>query len=465
MTRSRAVRFACLMCAAALAACSSDPSGPQETSTWEVIQHDILATNCVSCHTAGTSFARQSDLVLTSDAAYDQLLNVAPANRTAAADGLVRVSDQGLAGLFRSYLWEKINAPDQEHFYADHSSYGEIMPVGRPPLTNGELEFIRRWIVAGAPERGVVVDASLLQDGARFELPPFEALPPPTDGIQLHIEPFEVRPNFEREVFRYVPLNNSEDLFINSFAMEMRPGSHHFILYAYPEYTPAQDMPQPWELRDLRDPVTGSYEDSNGDDVFNWRNMLYAKPLVISQSRRLDYRLPPGVAIRLPAGSGIDVNAHYANETDATIEGEAFVNLGLLGADEVQYEAKIFAMSNFDIHLPAGQVTTLEKEFLFKEDRHIIQLVSHAHDRMVEFNAEIIGGERDGELVYVSYDWEHPAPLRFDPPLDAREGSGLRITATYDNYTDEDLYFGFTRKNAEMMILYGYYYTDWRTDQ
>ena len=460
MIRSRAARIACFACVSLLAACSSGPSGPAEQSSWDIIQHDVLATNCVSCHSSGTSFSRQSDLVLTSDVAYEQLLNVAPTNPEAAAASLVRVSDQGLSGLLRSYLWEKINAPDIEHFYADHPGYGEIMPLGQPPLTNGELEFIRRWIVAGAPETGAVVDVALLDDGERFDLPAFEALERPSDGIQLHLEPFEVRANFEREVFRYMPLDNSEDVFVNSFELSMRPGSHHFILYTYPDYTPAEDMPAPYELRDLRDPVTGKFEDSSGRDVFNWRNMLYAKPIVISQSRRLDFHLPQGVAMRLPPGSGIDVNAHYANESDATIEGEAFVNLGLLEADKVEHEARVFAMSNFDIHLPAGQVTTLEREFFFTENRRIIQLVSHTHDRMLDFNAEIIGGDRDGELVYVTYDWEHPAPLRFDPPLEVHEGQGLRIRATYDNYTDGDLYFGFTRKEAEMMILYGYYYTD-----
>ena len=148
-----------------------------------------------------------------------------------------------------------------------------------------------------------------------------------------------------------------------------------------------------------------------------------------------------------------------ANSSDATIEGEVNVNLGLINPDEVEHEAEIFALGNFAIYLPAGQVTTLEKEFIFKEDRHVIQLVSHTHERMVEFTAEIIGGDRSGELIYISYDWEHPAPLRFDPPLFMAKGQGLRVCATYDNDTDGDLFFGFTRKE-EMMILYGFYYTE-----
>lgn len=459
MTQFRAVH-SILLAAVLLAGCDTTSTNPETTSTWSVIEHDILQANCAGCHAEGTSFARQSGLILTPDAAYAQLLGVEPTNRTAADAGLVRLSDEGLAGVSRSFLWEKINAPAQEHFYADHPDYGEIMPLGRAPLTNGQLEFIRRWIAAGAPQTGVVADESLLADEQRYQLPPFQPLAPEAGSLHLHLEPFEVGTDFEREVFRYIPLNNAEDLFVNSFRMRMRPGSHHFILYTYPETTPAEDMPEPEILRDLRDPETGSYEDSLGFDVFNWRNMLYAKPLVISQSRQFDFELPDGVAVRLPAGSGVDVNAHYVNTQEQAIQGEAFVNLGLIDSTQVRHEARVFAMSNFDIELPAGQVTTLEKEFFFKEDRRIMLLVSHAHDRMVEFTAEMIGGERDGELMYVSHDWEHPAPLRFDPPLQVHEGEGLRLRATYDNNTGRDLYFGYTRTDAEMMILYGYYYSD-----
>jgi hypothetical protein len=437
---------------------SSDPSGPETVSSFEVIQHEIFDNNCISCHTAGSSFARQSDLVLTADVAYEQLVGVAPSNSHAAEAGMMRVSSIGPGGVEQSYLWEKINAPATDHFYSDHPEYGEIMPLGRAPLTAGELEYIRRWIAAGAPKSGVVIDPSVLDDTQRYEPSPFQPLPLPFDGLQLHLDRFPVVANHERETFTYVPLNNAEDIYVNRFDMVLRPGSHHFILYTYPDYTPDDVVPNPLEIRDLRDD-NDNYLDENGYDLFDWRQMQYAIPIVISQSRRLDFSLPKGVAMRLPPDSGIDLNAHYANYSDDTIEGEAYVNLHLLEADEVEHVAEIFALSNFDIMLPAGQVTTLEKEFLFREDRQVVQLVSHTHDRMIDFTAEIIGGERNGETVYRSFDWEHPAPLRFDPPLFMEQGQGLRIRATYDNTEDRDLLFGFTRKD-EMMILYGYYYTD-----
>ena len=53
-----------------------------------------------------------------------------------------------------------------------------MMPMGLDFLTNGELEFIRQWIIAGAPESGHVADESLLSDTTIFALPDFEPLGP-----------------------------------------------------------------------------------------------------------------------------------------------------------------------------------------------------------------------------------------------------------------------------------------------
>ena len=92
----------------------------QSTSTWEIIQEEIWNPNCISCHVDGSTFAFQSNLILTSDVAYSELVNVVPNNANAASDGLLRVGTEGLASLYTSFLWEKINTHDQEHFYSDH---------------------------------------------------------------------------------------------------------------------------------------------------------------------------------------------------------------------------------------------------------------------------------------------------------------------------------------------------------
>ena len=50
------------------------------TSTWGIIRDRILGPNCAGCHSEGTTFAKQSKLLLTPDAAYGQLVNRKPAN-------------------------------------------------------------------------------------------------------------------------------------------------------------------------------------------------------------------------------------------------------------------------------------------------------------------------------------------------------------------------------------------------
>ncbi len=87
-----------------------------QTDTYSLIQERIFNRYCVGCHQPGTAFARQSGLVLIPDSSYDHLVNVAPRNRAAREDGLLRVSPDGLAGLYKSFLWEKINAPSRSIF-------------------------------------------------------------------------------------------------------------------------------------------------------------------------------------------------------------------------------------------------------------------------------------------------------------------------------------------------------------
>ena len=145
----------------------------------------ILGPNCAGCHSEGTTFAKQSKLILTPDAAYGQLVNRKPANTYALEDGLELVGTEGLASVGKSFLWEKINTAEGQHFYDDHPGYGSLMPLGMDPLTDGELKFILQWILEGAPEHGTVAKVADLANLERYAPPPFTALAKPDSGIQL----------------------------------------------------------------------------------------------------------------------------------------------------------------------------------------------------------------------------------------------------------------------------------------
>ncbi len=426
----------------------------QERATWEVIQQEILTPTCVECHQVGSNFAAQSDLLLTEDVAYGQLVNAVPNNASARGDGLLRVGTDGLASLETSFLWEKINAEEREHFYSDHPHYGALMPLGKPYLTNGQLAFIKEWILGGAPEEGVVAKAeeSLLEDTTRYEPPEFVELEPPEQGIQFHLGPFDVPPNFEREFYYFQPMDTTGDLYLERAEIIMRPGSHHFIAYSFSEEVPSWANLTAETYRDIRN-LDGSYISGNLTATL-WHSFGFG-----TQWPYLNYQFPPGVALRIDADLGLDLNSHYINRTDSASVGEVYVNMHLAKPDEIDHAAEVLSLNNFDLELPPNKITTLERTFLFPEDVSVFQLMSHAHEHMLEFRVEMVGGELDGELIYIAYDWEHPPILELNPTLTLEAGQGLRLQATYNNNTNSTINFGFLSSD-EMMILFGAYYVD-----
>ncbi len=422
-----------------------------DTSTWGTIQARILAPSCAeTCHKAGSSFAAQSDLILTADVAYQQLIDRTPNNTAAQTDGLVLVRGNGVPDLHQSFLWEKINAPNEDHLFAEHPFYGSIMPLGGKVLTYGELSFIRDWILAGAPEDGEVADRALLVDTTRYAAGAFQPLSPEPNTIHLELGPFEVAPQYEREMFYFETLDEGSDVLIDNIQISMRPGSHHFLLYSFDQDIPMETRPQPGQIRDIRNAA--------GQPILqNMLPMLFHVFFAGTQWPRMNYRFPEGVALRMPEGIGLDLNSHYVNRTGETVVGEVHVNLHKAEPGSVLHEASVLNLNNADFELPPNQVTTLEKTFSVDERIHIFQLFSHAHEHMTEFKVEVVGGPRDGELVYYTTDWQHPPILELDPPLILEAGQGLRTIATYDNTTNRTLKFGLLSVD-EMMILFGYYY-------
>ena len=425
----------------------------QNPSTWETIQEKILNQNCVGCHIAGSSFARQSDLVLTPDVAYDNLVGVRPRNTAAAADSLWRVSRAGgFQGMFLSYLLEKIDAPNQEHFYNGHPGYGQLMPLGLPYLTNGQIAFIKKWLEAGAPRSGEVASTALLDDSSRYEIPEFRMLAEPEQGFQLHLGPFDVWPAqvHDREFLYFEPYETTEDLFITRYEIVMRRGSHHFILY---NYAAGAATPAPRVFRDLRN-------QSGAIDFAVARELGYLFPFrffVGTQTPLVNFYFPKGVALRLPKGSGFDFNSHSVNRTNQTQPGEIVVNIHTVAPSEVEHLADYDNFGNTNIVLPPQRETTISKTVTFNSTRSVIQLWTHAHEHMTEFSVIGVSGQHKDQLLYWTNDWEHPPVLELDPPLVFKAGDQIKMVTTYNNTTNQTITYGPLSSDEMQFIFYIYY--------
>jgi len=427
-------------------------------NSFDLLQDKLLSPSCATsgCHLSiqDVSYA-QHGLVLTKGLAYGNLIGTTPKNSVAVANKLQRVKKFSSA---ESLLFHKLNWDLSHHAAAN---YGAPMPLGGKPVSKGQLDFVQKWIEAGAPDKGEVVDAKLLDDTTPSFTEPtnFSALDSPAkegkSGFQLKVDRFIVPPNFEREIFVRRPLNNTEPVYISRIKLKSRTNSHHLVLY---DFRSKLLLPVMDEMRDLR----------NLDNSLNISTFLQMSNHVFlggGTDPNSDYSFPEGTALRLPANSSVDLNPHYFNKTKENLYGENYVNLYTVPASQVKNVVSMIDFNNSSFTLPPNQTTVITKDF-YNFDGFvkgsgksivIVSLTSHTHERGKLFQIKIKGGTRDGEIIYEDNDWAHPKVINYAKPIVLKEGEGLTSVVTYVNNTNKPLGFGFT-SDDEMNIIFGYYY-------
>ena len=424
-----------------IGSCSKTEGQAAAKDTWTAIQENILNRSCATngCHasTSDVNYA-QHNLVLTADVAYDNLVNKPSKNTAANAAGLLRVKPGDHAN---SLLYHKIDCRSGSH-------YGALMPLGGPNLTFGEIEYIKQWIINGAPKTGNVADETLLDNKVVCDQPfvPIQA-PAPADGFQLSINPFTVSPHKEREVFVSRITPNTSTVYVNKFTMQGRPNSHHFVLYGF--QNPAS-LPPVNTVRDLHN-ADGSI---NATTFFQMQNHIFMGG---GTDVNASYTFPAGVALKIPANTQLDLNAHYFNHQANSITGENYINMYTVSQASVVKEAQSINFGNYSFSIPPFTRKTITTDFTFSKPVTVITLTSHFHKLGEKFQIKIFGGTRNGELVYENTDWEHPLVLNLAAPIQLKAGEGLTSAVTYNNTTSKTITFGLTSED-EMNIIFGYYY-------
>lgn len=427
---------------------SGPPNAPPAIAdgSFARIQRDVFEPSCVSCHRSGDANARQSGLVLTADSSYQQLVGVLSSQQLARADGMLRV--RAFSG-DSSLLLHKLAWLPGHH----SRDYGQLMPMGTTRgVSAGQLEYVRRWIAAGAPRSGHVVDTMVLRD-TRVQSASFTPLAPPAAGIQVKVDSFSVTPSRERELFVYRRLGNANEIYVSRIESRMRPGSHHLLLYTFDENRtgfPCNTRPAPDAVRDIR----------NGDGSLNLLNMLPMACHVFfagAMTPDFDYRFPTGVALRLAPNAAVDFNVHYVNRAPTPLPGEAFANLHTVDRSQVQNVARTLNYANENITLPPNRRTTLTRAFTVSVRTTVLALTSHMHSLGERFEIRVRRANGTEQSVYVSTDWEHPSLTNFATPLVLQAGDALVSVVTWNNVTPNTVRFGLSSTD-EMDIMFGYWY-------
>lgn len=279
-------------------------------------------------------------------------------------------------------------------------------------------------------------------------------LEPPEEGagFQVKLMGQMIDPGQEVELCEIVALpGGPEDTYyVNRFESEMALGSHHLIVAAI---VPGSDTDADAEVGDVREcfgpgGFSGGLGFGGGDLV----------SVTGQQLPRHDERFPEGVGRVYTGGQKLIFNYHYFNATEDPLQVRAAVNFYTVDKAKVERIAAEFSAIFVGIFVPQGETASFDVECLADEDIMVHKLTRHTHQWGTDFPVSFAGGERDGELIYTSPNYEDP-DYTFPEPVLIKAGEGFRFTCNYDNTDgDHDLTFGETTKD-EMCILFATMYS------
>jgi hypothetical protein len=280
--------------------------------------------------------------------------------------------------------------------------------------------------------------------------------PPPGSGVQFRmVTELAAGIETERCQFFQVP---AEGLHVKRSVIRYSPGSHHVLLYG----TPYTEIPTTDTHGNTHD-TSGVIECAEGAPA-DWQ---VTGILAAAQSPKgvslID--LPDGVAVHLPPGQVVLVNAHYLNATNDVLDVDARINVESVPKESVREEAGVLFFYNPFIHVPPTSRASARMSCPMLRDITLLNGQSHMHRRGVGYEAVL----RDGEgaplqTLYTGDRWEDVRVETFSPALTIPAGHSIDYRCDYQNGEPRDVFQGLTTRD-EMCMFVGAYYPRDRTTE
>lgn len=438
---------------------------PTFDSTFEAIQATVFEqAGCANslCH----GEAAEGGLDLTPSRAFDNLVGV-----SAQGSSLLLVDPRNPS---TSYLYHKLSAKTFPDSYAID---GSPMPSSGSAISAGQLEAIRLWIEAGAPDEGSVGD-TLGRGEDEIErllgvcLPEAEAvnttpLPPPEPerGIQFKMPPHEVPAEKEREIcfavyedFRdQIPAQYlTEDrnhFYVKSGDAREDAFTHHNLIYHAPV-----------SVEQIHDPSFGEWTCAGGDN--EGQSCEPTDRQSCGEQGQCRSEIRDSVACRgygptsksssgsiLGLGSGPNREGFYAEYPShgifywnshafnlTTEDGVHHVWRNLHFADDRRFRANSINVTQYIISgtgTPPFGKKTVCKDYIFNQGDGLLGLSSHTHKRGERFFMNV-----NGEQVYETFTYDEPLQKRFEPAMVFNSSDPAQRTlewcATWNNGVNAD---------------------------
>jgi hypothetical protein len=162
-----------------------------------------------------------------------------------------------------------------------------------------------------------------------------------------------------------------------------------------------------------------------------------------SQQLYSDVRYPKGVGKILYGGQKLVIDYHYFNPSEEPVSAKVKLNFYLVDKRNVEKIAHTATFENFTIYTPPNGESTHLAECIVDEDILVYSLTRRTHRWGTDFSVWYAGGERDGEHIWTSSDWNRDTQYVIPGgPIRLKAGEGFRFECDYNNTTNESLQFG-----------------------
>lgn len=244
-------------------------------------------------------------------------------------------------------------------------------------------------------------------------------------ALEVRTGTFEVPPGESLTCF-YTSLITDRELPIAGATGMQGEGGHHITLY----YTEATGDPE-------HHPCTES-------EMASWRMVAGTGG---EPGAGDDQSLPPRMALRIPSGVQIVIQAHYINTSGAPMEVSDELAANILAPSDIDEYAAMFVVHEDRFEIPARTAFETVSECVLTDELSIVLLMGHMHSSGTMFALERIAADGTATELY-RHDWEsafasHPPVNRYTlaEPLILPAGTRLRQTCRWQNATDASMVF------------------------
>jgi hypothetical protein len=309
-------------------------------------------------------------------------------------------------------------------------------------------------------------------------------VPDPSVGMQMHVGPkdyddpaqtdrYMIAPGEETNWYENVVLSNEKDVFTRGYHSSMRPGSHHFIMYAVAADPPGTQT----------GPINSGAGVESAAGAVGGEFHAGATRATQDIDTNGEYPEDEGIGSELTAHRTVSANLHFINQGDHPLLQELWVNFIYIDEALVtQYVKPITWYGGLGMSIPPGQHITLKNDptsCTAPADIRIGMLTAHAHASTLRVTTQMqAAGATDQTLLFSDYNWHEPTGWRYtravtNPTADATSdtsgaASGIVNAKVGDHFAWEcevqnnqtvNLTFGNHLLTGEMCNVFGYYFT------